>query len=78
MENVPVVGQRVRVVGETGEFMVIRVDRPRKTADLMRMTEIRRVEEGVSLRVIRPVKPEEDHSSRLQQGFKAAKPEAAD
>jgi hypothetical protein len=47
---------RVHVAGEEGEFMVIRVDRARHSADLMKMTGIRRVEEGVSLTGLRPVK----------------------
>ncbi len=55
-------GKRVRVNGEDGEFMVIRVDRSRNSADLMKMTGIRRVEEGVPLAALRPVN---DAASRL-------------
>ncbi len=43
---IPTVGQRVRVSGEVEEYMVIRVDAARHLADLMRMSGIRRVEEG--------------------------------
>jgi hypothetical protein len=53
--KVPVVGERVRVVGKEGEYMVICVHPERHVADLIRMTGIRRVEEDVSLRAIRPL-----------------------
>jgi hypothetical protein len=51
----PKTGQRVRVVGSDQEYMVIRVDRKRHMADLMRMSAVPRVESGVLLVALRPV-----------------------
>jgi hypothetical protein len=65
------VGKRVQVAGEEGEFMVIRVDRERRSADLMKMTGIRRVEEGVPLTALRVVK---DDAGRLHTGPETPKP----
>jgi hypothetical protein len=69
--DVPVVGKRVHVTGEEGEFMVIRVDRARRSADLMKMTGIRRVEEGVPLTTLRPVN---EHAGRLHPDPETLKP----
>ena len=41
------------LVGECGEFMVVRVDKTRHVADLMRMTGVRRIESGVPLYALR-------------------------
>jgi hypothetical protein len=70
--KIPVVGERVRVIGQKDEFMVISVDRARHVAELMKMTGIRRVEEGVSLRVIRPVADQGTH--RLRIGSEVVEP----
>jgi len=51
------------VVGSTEEYMVIRVDRARYVADLMRTTGVRRAEEGMSLLALRPLR--EEKSNRL-------------
>jgi hypothetical protein len=51
---IPTVGERVRVVDRTDDFVVIRVDRRRHKADLMHMAGARRVETSVPLFAIRP------------------------
>jgi len=61
--QIPTVGQRVCVMGERGEYMIIRVDRKRHLADLMHMGAVRRVEEGVPLQALRPLR--EEKSNRL-------------
>lgn len=48
-------GERVNVAGEPGEFMVVEVDQRRHTADLIRMTGIRKVESGVPLFALRRI-----------------------
>lgn len=53
--RIPITGERVRVVGEDGEFLVLTVDHTHHVADLMHMAGTRRVEYGISLRAIRPV-----------------------
>lgn len=50
---VPTVGQRVRVVDQNDDFVVIRVDWRRHHADLMHMAGARRVETSVPLFAIR-------------------------
>jgi len=50
-------------MGERGEYMIIRVDRKRHLADLMHMGAVRRVEEGVPLQALRPLR--EEKSNRL-------------
>ncbi len=49
--------------GEDEEYMVIRVDAARHVADVIRMSGVRRVGEGVSLRALRPLR--EEKSNRL-------------
>lgn len=49
------VGSKVRIIGEAGEFLVVRVDAQRHTADLLLMGPISRMETGVRLLMIEPV-----------------------
>ena len=48
-------GERVQIEGRQEEFVVLRVDKERLLADLLRMGSIRRVENGIPLALLRPV-----------------------
>lgn len=48
----PIVGTRVRIVGESGMFLVVRVDARRYLADVIRMDKTARVEEGIHFSLI--------------------------
>jgi hypothetical protein len=46
-------GDRVEIIGEPGIFLVVRIDRKRHCADVMRMGSNARVEFGIHLAAIR-------------------------
>jgi hypothetical protein len=48
-------GQRVRIDGERDTFIVLRVDTQRHLADLLRDGEVRKVEGGIPMSVLRVV-----------------------
>jgi hypothetical protein len=50
-------GQKVRLQGREEAFIVLRVDRKRHLADLLREGSVRKVETGIPLALLRP--PEE-------------------
>lgn len=49
------VGERVRVDGHEEEFVILLVHPEREVADLLRMTGLRRIVEGVALDSLRPL-----------------------
>lgn len=53
--SLPQVGEKVRIVGQEDEFLVLNIDRARHTADLMCTSGTKRVEQGVLLRALRRV-----------------------
>jgi hypothetical protein len=48
------VGQKVEVIGETGIFLIVRIDRQRYCADLLRMGASARMELGIRLACLIP------------------------
>jgi hypothetical protein len=48
------VGMRVTIERRTEYFIVLRIDRERNLADLMRLGPLRKVENGIPLALLRP------------------------
>lgn len=50
-----IVGDRVYIVGQPGEYLVMRIDLVQQTADLMTTAGIRRIEENVPVASLRRI-----------------------
>ena len=55
LPDTPVVGARVRILGESGIFVVVRVDLRRYVVDVIRMDKKAQVEEGIHFALIQPL-----------------------
>jgi hypothetical protein len=53
-------GQKVRIAGHSEMFVVLRVDRERHLADLLRHGSVRRVETGIPLALLRPIRKSDE------------------
>ena len=77
LPDAPKVGQRVRIEGQQGLYLVLRLDTKRFAADLMLMTGNHEIEHGVPFFAIDPVEPKERAASRTGDEPEEAESEAA-
>ena len=74
LPEAPRIGQRVRIEGQPGEYVVLRVDMKRFCADLMLTTGNHEIEQNVPYFAIEPVSATEDREN--EPDFSAADAES--